>query len=155
MRILLTGGTGFFGKALLRHWLDMAESPARPAHVTIVTRNPERFLAQCPEFAGAAWLVFHRGDILSPETLPQHGKFSHLLHAATDSTLGPQLTPLKRFEQIVDGTRHMLDYAVAHGIRRFLLTSSGGVYGPQPQDLEGIPESYNCMPDPLNAQHAY
>jgi dTDP-glucose 4,6-dehydratase len=72
-----------------------------------------------------------------------------------DSTLGPQLTPLKRFEQIVDGTRHMLDYAVAHGIRRFLLTSSGGVYGPQPQDLEGIPESYNCMPDPLNAQHAY
>lgn len=120
-----------------------------------MTRSPERFLAQYPEFANLPWLSLHQGDILHPDSLPETGGFTHLLHAATDSTLGPQLSPLERYTQIVDGTRYMLDYAVAHGIRRFLLTSSGGVYGPQPQDMEQIPESYNGMPDPLNAQHAY
>jgi dTDP-glucose 4,6-dehydratase len=65
------------------------------------------------------------------------------------------LTPLQRYAQIVDGTRHLLDYAAAHSIRRFLFTSSGGVYGPQPQDMAAIPESYHGMPDPLNEHSAY
>lgn len=124
-------------------------------NVCVLSRNPRRFLEHYPEFRNIPWLSFHQGDILHPETYPQGQKFTHLLHAATDSTLGPQLSPLDRYIQIVDGTRHMLDYAVAHGIRRFLLASSGGVYGPQPQDMKQIPESYNGMPDPLNPQHAY
>jgi len=155
MNLLLTGGTGFFGKALLRYWTALAAqgSPVHP--VTVLSRSPRVFLDRCPEFAGHDWLTLHQGDILEPDSLPSDGAFTHLLHAAADSTLGPQFSPLQRYLQIVDGTRHMLDYAVSHGIRRFLLTSSGGVYGPQPQDMEKIPESYNGMPDPLNPQHAY
>ena len=44
---------------------------------------------------------------------------------------------------------------MTRGIRRFLLTSSGGVYGPQPPDMKYMPESHNGMPDPLNPAHAY
>jgi dTDP-glucose 4,6-dehydratase len=133
----------------------MPDASNRPELVCVLTRGPDRFLARHPEFREIPWLMLHHGDILHPETLPQNARFTHLLHAATDSTLGPQLGLLERYSQIVDGTRHMLDYAVANGISRFLLTSSGGVYGPQPQDMEQIPESYNGMPDPLDAQHAY
>jgi dTDP-glucose 4,6-dehydratase len=78
-----------------------------------------------------------------------------VLHAATDSTLGPQLRPIERYNQIVDGTRNLLDYSVANGVQRFLLTSSGGVYGPQPQDMEKTVETYHGMPDPLNPAHTY
>jgi dTDP-glucose 4,6-dehydratase len=78
-----------------------------------------------------------------------------VLHAATDSTLGPQLRSLERYNQIVDGTRNLLDYAAANGVHRFLLTSSGGVYGPQPSQMEKIAESYHGMPDPLNSTNAY
>jgi UDP-glucuronate decarboxylase len=120
-----------------------------------MSRNPEQFFVQYPEFSGLSWLSFHKGDILQPNSFPKMGNFTHLLHAATDSTLGPFLTPLDRYTQIVDGTRYMLDYAVENGIKRFLLTSSGGVYGPQPEFVERIPETYTGMADPLNAQNAY
>ncbi|MFN7882638.1 MAG: NAD-dependent epimerase/dehydratase family protein, partial [bacterium] len=155
MVLLLTGGTGFFGKALLRYWLECHSRGNATPDVTVLSRSPESFLGKHPEFFGQPWLRLHRGDILQPSTFPTNATFTHVLHAAADSTFGPQLTPLERYTQIVDGTRYLLDYAVAHDIPRFLLTSSGGVYGPQPQDLEQMPEGYNGMPDPLNAQHAY
>ncbi len=155
MSLLLTGGTGFFGKALLRHWRAAHDSGGWGPQVTVLSRRPEIFLAQHPEFSHLSWLRFHAGDILEPATLPASAGFTHLLHAAADSTLGPQLTPLQRYTQIVDGTRQLLDYAVAQGIARFLLVSSGGVYGPQPPELAQIPECHHAMPDPLQAEHAY
>ncbi|MBP8186154.1 MAG: NAD(P)-dependent oxidoreductase [Comamonas sp.] len=155
MDLLLTGGTGFFGKALLRHW-QAAHAVGGPVPTVIVlSRDPGSFLARHPEFAGQPWLRFHAGDILKPVSLPTDAPFTHILHAAADSTLGPQLTPLQRYTQIVDGTRHLLDYAAAHRVPRFLLASSGGVYGPQPQDMAQLPETHHGMPDPLDARNAY
>lgn len=154
-RILLTGGTGFFGKSLLRRWIDEAREGIRPPAVTVLSRAPEAFLRQYPEFAQHEWLRFHHGDILQPASLPAYTGYTHVLHGAADSTFGPKLTPLQRYVQILDGTRNMLDYAVAHRIPRFLLTSSGSVYGSQPQDMQAIPESHNGIPDLLDPQHAY
>lgn len=151
MKLLLTGGTGFFGKALLRHW----QAVDTPPQVTVLSRHPQGFLARHSEFAALPWLRFHAGDILVPASLPANSSFTHLLHAAADSTRGPQLTLMQRHGQIVEGTRHLLDYAVTRGIPRFVLASSGGVYGAQPQDMALIPEDYHGMPDPLNAQNAY
>ena len=153
--VLLTGGTGFFGRALLRNWISQAQSGEKIARVCVLSRNPQNFLNNYPEFSEQSWLHFHQGDILNPVSLPYDEVFSHVLHAATDSTIGPQLTPLKRYIQIVDGTRNMLEYAVEKKIPRFLLTSSGGVYGPQPQGMASIHEDYNGMPDPLRSEHAY
>jgi UDP-glucuronate decarboxylase len=155
MRLLVTGGTGFFGRALLRHWARYTSNGCHAPTVTILSRNPEAFLNRFPEFAGLAWLHFHQGDVLQPSTLPTQSYFTHVLHAATDSTFGAQLTPLDRYTQIADGTRHVLNYAVASGVRRFLLTSSGGVYGEQPAGMARIAETYNGMPNPLDEQSAY
>jgi UDP-glucuronate decarboxylase len=155
MKLLLTGGTGFFGKALLRHWAAQAAQGQVTAEVTVLSRSPGAFLERFPEFREQTWLRFHEGDILLPDTLPAGGTFTHILHAAADSTFGARLAPVERYDQIVDGTRHLLNYAVLHGVRRFLLTSSGGVYGPQPPDMKYMPESHNGMPDPLNPAHAY
>jgi UDP-glucuronate decarboxylase len=153
--ILLTGGTGFFGRALLRTWLKAFVTGSAVPSVTVLTRSASTFVDRYPEFANLPWLKFQAGDILDPVSLRSDACFSHALHAAADSTLGPQLTPLQRFEQIMDGTRNVLDLAVACGATRFLLTSSGGVYGPQPVEMERIPEGYNGMADPLNAANAY
>lgn len=155
MKLLLTGGTGFFGKALLRHWLAACEAGQPVPDVTLLSRDPRRFAMRHPEFAALPWLRLHGGDILAPASLPAGEAFTHVLHAAADSTLGPQLTPLQRHDQIVAGTRNLLDYAVARSIPRFLLTSSGGVYGRQPPDMAQIPETYCGMADPLRTENAY
>ncbi len=155
-RLFLTGGTGFFGRALLRHLNDLDQKGVNPYQVTVMTRSTKNFLDEYPEFAGLSWLSFHNGDILvGSEAFPKDCTYTYVLHAAADSTLGPKMRPLERFDQIVIGTRNVLDFAVRAGTTRFLLTSSGGVYGAQPPDLDAIPESYQGMPDPLIAGNAY
>jgi dTDP-glucose 4,6-dehydratase len=152
VKLLLTGGTGFFGKAILRRLFLLQ---GFDCEIYVLSRDPERFLALHPEFAGFHSLTFLRGDIQVRGSLPWANDFSHVLHAATDSTLGSSLTPLQRYDQIVDGTRNILDLAVATGARRFLLTSSGAIYGPQPADLAAIPEDWPGSPPLSEPSTAY
>jgi UDP-glucuronate decarboxylase len=44
---------------------------------------------------------------------------------------------------------------VQHRVQRLLLTSSGGVYGAQPTDMDQIPEDYLGIPDPTLPANAY
>lgn len=154
-RILLTGGTGFFGQALLRSWLAASVANGQVPLVTVLSRSPDTFVARYPEFARLPWLQFHNADVCVPETLPERGQYSHILHLAADSTHGPKLTPLQRYKQIVDGTRNLLDFAVGTGVKRFLLASSGAIYGTQPVDVERIPEDWAGSPQLLVATNAY
>jgi UDP-glucuronate decarboxylase len=155
-RLFLTGGTGFFGRALLRYLNDLDQKGGNTYQVTVMTRSTGNFLDIYPEFANLAWLSFHDGDILAGvDAFPKDCTYSHVLHAAADSTLGPKMRSLDRFDQIVIGTRNVLEFAVRVRAARFLLTSSGGVYGAQPPHLDAIQESYHGMPDPMDAGNAY
>jgi UDP-glucuronate decarboxylase len=153
--ILLTGGTGFFGRALLRTWLAESVRCGPVAYVTVLSRNPSSFLLRFPEFQHVPWLSFHTGDICDPSSLPWGTHFPQVLHAAADSFPGIRLTPLARYQQVVEGTRNILELAIAVGARRFLLTSSGGVYGPQPPDLAALAEDWPGSPDLRNPANAY
>lgn len=152
-QLLLTGGTGFFGRALLRH--HIAHGQDTRLEIVVLSRDPERFQAAYPELTACPGLTFRKGDIQNRSSLPWDESFSHVLHAATDSTLGPSLSPLQRFQQIMEGTTNILDLAVATGSRRFLLTSSGGIYGPQPSNLEAIPEDWRGSPPMEETSTAY
>ena len=156
--LFITGGTGFFGRSLLRRILEINRHiDLKESAVTVLTRNPDNFVNNYPEFTGEKWLKFCRGDILkSLEKISNEGPtYSHVLHAAADSTLGPKMGSLERFDQIVTGTRNVLDFAVNVKAKRFLLTSSGGVYGALPSNLESFPESYMGMANPLDSSNAY
>ena len=154
-RLFLTGGTGFFGRALLRFLVAQASRGVAPPNVLVLSRNPNSFLQMHPEFYGHEWLGFHAGDIMDSSSLPVGERFTHILHAATDSTLGPELSPRVRFQQIHDGTRNILDLAISSGAKRFLLTSSGAIYGPQPQDEESLSEDSAIHLSVNSANDAY
>ena len=114
-QLLLTGGTGFFGRALLRYFLSNRQETR--LRIMVLSREPEQFQAAYPELTACPGLTFHKGDIQNRSSLPWAESFSHVMHAATDSTLGPSLSPLQRFQQIVEGTTNILDLAVATGTR--------------------------------------
>lgn len=153
--ILLTGGTGFFGKALLRHWAQQEQFGIRVPNVTLISRDPERFSTQNSLLVTRPWLQMLKADICDIGTLPRDFSFTHVLHAAAESTLGPTLSPQEQFDQIISGTRNLLELSLSCGASRFLLTSSGGAYGQQPANMNAIPENYNGMPDPLVSSNAY
>jgi dTDP-glucose 4,6-dehydratase len=100
----------------------------------------------------ALWI---QGDPIVKESLPWNRYFSHVIHAAADSTQSASISPLDRFKQIVLGTQNILDLSCSTQTSRFLFVSSGAVYGEQPINMEKIPESYCGMPDPLDCRSAY
>lgn len=154
-KVFITGGTGFFGRALLRYLLNKSGKGLPMPEITLLSRAPEVFRRTFPEFASLPWIQMVQGDVQDIGGMKGLGSFTHVLHAATDSTRGTQMTPLDRFDQILDGTRSALEFAVQAGATRFLLTSSGGVYGPPPEGMELIPEDFNGIPDPLDSGQAY
>jgi nucleoside-diphosphate-sugar epimerase len=96
----------------------------------------------------------HAADIRSGD-FPK-GKFSHCIHAATEASAKlNREAPLEMFDTIVEGTRRTLQFSLASSVTRFLLVSSGAVYGNQPPQVTHVSESFEGGPDPLNPASAY
>jgi dTDP-glucose 4,6-dehydratase len=162
-KLLVTGGTGFFGRALLRHFHSEAQRmpsglPQEFSEVIVISRNPEKFAEKYKSLANAPWLRWVCADVCERQSLDallQGEKIHAVLHAATDSTDSAAMSPTTKLDQIVNGTRNVLELAVRLKAQRFLLTSSGGVYGPQPEEMRQIHEDYCGMPDPLQISSTY
>jgi len=153
-RLFLTGGTGFFGCWLLESLLWAQDRLGLGAQAVVLSRNPDAFRTKAPHLASHPSLTLVAGDLRS-YGFPA-GAFSHFIHAATDSSAKLNAEdPLRMLDTIVEGTRHALDHAITCGAKRFLLTSSGAVYGKQPPEMTHIPEEYTGAPDPLDPQSAY
>ncbi len=162
-RLLITGGTGFFGRALLRHFhaeamLSTLRRPLDFYEIIVISRNPNSFADRFPELAHASWLRWLSADLCQRQSLDKlltGETVNDILHAAGDSTDSAALSDLEKLDQIVEGTRNLLELSVRLQARRFLLTSSGGVYGPQPLEMQQIPENYCGLPDPLKMSSTY
>lgn len=153
-RVLLTGGTGFIGMWLLEVLQHANHKLDADLRLVVLTRDPERARQHAPHLFNRPDTQLVCGNICEP--LAPVGPLDLCIHAATD--VGDSLVaakPLEVFDSIVQGTRHVLDLARAAGASRFLLTSSGAVYGTQPADLERISESHHGAADPLQPRAAY
>jgi dTDP-glucose 4,6-dehydratase len=153
-RLFLTGGTGFFGCWLVESFCHANRTLGLNAEITILTRNPRAFAEKCPHQASDPAVLLHAGDVRN-FVFPS-GEFAYVIHAATETRARPGAeAPVDMFSTIVAGTQRTLEFAATHGTRKLLLTSSGAVYGAQPNDLTHVPETYNGAPDPLNPASVY
>ena len=128
--ILITGGTGFFGKWVLAllYRLNMDGAGIR---ASVVSRNPPAFLAAHPKYRECGWASWLQCDVRELH-LQQDRPIDLVLHAATETNAKAHRQPLEIFDTILDGTRAVLAYAARHGASRILLTGSGAQYGPIP-----------------------
>jgi dTDP-glucose 4,6-dehydratase len=154
-RLFITGGTGFFGRWFLESFVWANEKLNLNASVLVLTRNSASFKKKVPHLAVYPALQFHPGDVRDFEF--PHGQFSHIIHAAATSAVATfnNEDPLIKFDTLVQGTRRVLDFAVACKAQKILYTSSGVVYGKQPAEMTHIPEDYDGAPDPMDVKSAW
>jgi dTDP-glucose 4,6-dehydratase len=153
-RIFITGGTGFFGCWLVESFLHINRVEGLGAHATVLTRNPEAFLKKCPHLASDPALTLLTGDV-SNFTFPE-GEFQYVIHAATEASARQSAErPLEMLETILRGTERTLEFAASHSTRKYLLTSSGAVYGEQPPSITHVREDYAGAPNQLNPASVY
>jgi len=149
-RVFVTGGTGFFGAWLLESFAYANAQLGLRANLVCLTRDANAFGRKAPYLVADPSIKVCEGDVRK-FAFPA-GEFSHVVHAATTS--GVPVEPVEMLDTITLGTRRVLDFAVETGAGKFLLTSSGAVYGKQPPELSNIPETYvgaPCPNDPLAA----
>jgi nucleoside-diphosphate-sugar epimerase len=151
-RIFLTGGTGFFGHWLLESLLYANRELSLNLTVTVLTRNAAQFRTRSPHIASDPAITLLQGDIRT-FTFPAP-PFTHILHAATDSSSQAGRPAYELSETILTGTRRILHFAREAGVTRLLYTSSGAVYG-RSSTLMRIPETAHTGPDPLQLSSAY
>lgn len=131
--LLLTGGTGFFGHWILALLYELNEQGAY-VEVTVVSRQPERFLDRYPVYRSCTWLHWLPSDVRELYELPG-STFDLVVHAAADTSAAANDRPLELFDTIVAGARRVLDLAVRSGVQRILFTGSGAQYGSLPGNL--------------------
>jgi dTDP-glucose 4,6-dehydratase len=152
--LFITGGTGFVG-TWLTEALAWADTNLKLGiRAVLLTRNPERFLANSPSVAKHKSFELLRGDCLD-FSFPS-GNFQYLIHAATESSRIPTPDcPESSFTADVTSTRRVLEFARSAATRRLLFTSSGAVYGQQPKELIAIPEDFPGAPSTTDPNGAY
>ena len=153
-RLFLTGGTGFFGCWLVESFCHVNRELQLGAQMTILSRDPAKFRGKCPHLAGDPAIALHTGDVRD-FAFPE-GEFRFVIHAATETTARNGVDePLEMLSTILAGTERTLKFAAQCGARKFLLTSSGAVYGRQPAEMTRVAEDYAGAPDPLSPTSVY
>jgi len=142
-RLFLTGGTGFFGKWLLRFFVETMDDLGIEA--VVLSRDPERFRHAFPVWGCAPNISFVQGDVRTFDYPP--GSFDHVIHAAAPvGSSSVSYDSQEMYSIIVEGTGHVLGFAEHAGAKRFLHVSSGAVYGIQPPGVRHMEENAPCLP---------
>ncbi|OPY91261.1 MAG: dTDP-glucose 4,6-dehydratase [Syntrophus sp. PtaU1.Bin208] len=136
-RILVTGGTGFFGKSLIRHSPAFYEND-----FVLLSPDVDELKKDFASLLKGKRIEFIRGDVRDfkfPET-----NFDYILHAATTS--GKIIPDDEMRSVVLDGTKHVLEFAVQkRHLSKLLYISSGAVYGKG--DNRPLRENDPCEPE--------
>ena len=140
-RVFVTGGTGFVGAWLLELLTWANHRLGLDTRVTVLTRSPEAFAGSRPHICHDIHVECVRGDVR--EFRFPEGAYAAIVHGAASSDNAWNLgNPGEAVDTIVSGTRRTLEFARQCGARRFLLVSSGAVYGRQPADVAELDEEH-------------
>ncbi len=155
-KLLITGGTGFFGKNVLKYILTNESLYAKFSEVMVLTRKRATdFLDEYPEFIHPK-ITFHTSDVRTFEYTQTD--IEYIMHLATDASKDLNDNhPEEMIDVIIDGTKNILK--IAHKqkeLKAFLFASSGAVYGNIPENLEGgVQETQRFDIDFNNPLNAY
>ena len=147
-RILLTGGSGFVGKWMLQTAKIAQENSAIKIELVVPTRRLSANHVQTAIAIGCPNVSWVEGDFMNNQL--DLGHIDMIIHAATPASA--QLNaenPAEMLRINVEAMESVLRYASDNKL--LLFTSSGAVYGTQPQSVSHIAEG-NVEPKPPTEQ---
>ena len=151
-RLLLTGGTGFVGKWMLRTAKIAQVNSQSKIDLVIPTRRLSAQHVQDAIAIGCPNISWVEGDFLTNS--PHVGHVDMIIHAATPASA--QLNaenPAEMLRINVEAMNSVLRYAGNN--QPLLFTSSGAVYGNRPQTVSHMPEGTAQQNSPTEQLNAY
>ncbi len=127
--IFATGMTGPFGIWILSTMQRLIQTSHISFTVTVLSRNPRRFVQENPHLSDQPWLTFKEGDIRTFSLDgPMPSMVIHGAHTSATETYS-QHQPTKSYMNGVLGTQNLLRQLDPSHPIRILFISSGSVYG--------------------------
>jgi len=151
-KILITGGTGFFGINLLNAFRYIIENSNYNFSVDVISRNPQEFKISNPELYYFKNFQFIKQNINEPFNL--ESKYDFAIHAATSAskTINENASDIMA-QTIINGTINTLN-ACKNDKLKFLYISSGAVYGENSDKKKSKENNFNAI-DPIRGDYAY
>lgn len=137
MRILVTGGTGFTGTALVRRLIE-------EGHDVVALDYKEGLQVDALRAMGA---TVHIGSVTDAQVVDRSMEGVEVVHHLAAAFRELNVPERYYYDVNVNGTRTVLDAAVKHGVRRFIYCSTCGVHGnvarpPAGEDAPIAPADY-------------
>ena len=134
--LLVTGGTGFFGKWFLDLIFYTNKNYNTNILTTLITRNENKFFLDNPHQKNNKFLNIIETDILDLKSI--NHQFDFLLHMAATSakeTFNGE-TDTNKTKTLFNGAKNIMNIAIHNNISKILFTSSGVVYGSSSKDMK-------------------
>ena len=130
MKILVTGGTGFTGKALVKRLLD-------DGHQVVAMDYKEGLKTEELRQWGAEVII---GSVTEPDVLRRAMQGAEVVHHLAAAFRELHVPNSYYYHVNVEGTRKALEEALRQGVRKFIYCSTCGVHGnvDNPPAGEGI-----------------
>ncbi len=133
MRVLVTGGGGFLGRAIIARLVEHGHA------VRVFNRRP-------PVAGVTATAGWRQGDIVDAEAVMSAAEgCDTIVHLVGMMTPACAADPLLGAAVNVLGTLHVFEAAKRHGMRKVIYTSSGGVYAPDNDRVPVPPTHYGAF----------
>ncbi len=156
MNVLFFGGTGFFGKSFLKFLESFTPVDFNLESLTIVGRNTSLLEEEYYSKKLSFNLNFIKADILNDLTFMKDKNFTHVIHAAADSTKVENLIDSERSDQIINGTKNILNFIKEeYPAAKVLYISSGAIYGKMPKTQNKFSEDFQYEYSSLDHKNIY
>lgn len=125
-RLLITGGSGFFGRWILSTINVLNEKAELGMHCKVLTRDPLGLNNRLPFIKKSEKIDLLWGDITSFKL--DEGDWDYVIHGATTSAheTFSGISELSKFKMLVQGTQNLMEQLTS--VNRALFLSSGAVY---------------------------
>lgn len=152
--VLITGATGLVGMMLVRTLLCYNDLKGMNISVIALIRNEEKARRLYGSLADHALLTFKIADLLEPVDFSEPVDYIFHCAAVTNSKMMVE-KPVETIRTAMQGTTHILEFAVQKRVKSVVYLSSMEMYGSFPDRNEPVMEHEYGVIDPLLVRSNY